>query len=229
MRDICSRRDQLTSPSAFYPLHAWICRQCLLVQLDAVVAPEEIFTRVRVFLVVLRQLGRPRADLCRRGRFERFGLGQDSRIVEIASNDGYLLQHFVARGLDVLGIEPAANVAKVAETRGIPTRVQFFGRAAPWTSEAERGRADLLIGNNVLAHVPDLNDFVAGMKELLSPDGAITMEFPHLVQLIEHSQFDTIYHEHFSLLLVPHRRAHLRGTRPENLRRRRACRRTAGR
>ncbi len=188
---------QLSEPDRYYPLHAWICRQCLLVQLGAVVPPEDIFSEYAYFSSYSDSWvahARTYADAV----VQRFALGAGSRIVEIASNDGYLLQHFVARGLDVLGIEPAANVATVAETRGIPTEVQFFGRAVAVDLRGRRGRADLLIGNNVLAHVPDLNDFVAGMKELLSPDGAMTMEFPHLVQLIEHSQFDTIYHEHFS-------------------------------
>ena len=189
--------DRLSVPERFYPLHAWICRHCLLVQLEAVVGPEEIFSEYAYFSSYSDSWvahARTYADAV----IQRFDLGAGSRIVEIASNDGYLLQHFAARGLDVLGIEPAANVAKVAETRGISTEVRYFGRDAAVDLKKRRGRADLLIGNNVLAHVPDLNDFVAGMKELLAPEGAITMEFPHLVQLIEQSQFDTIYHEHFS-------------------------------
>jgi SAM-dependent methyltransferase len=131
---------------------------------------------------------------------ERFHLDADSKVMEIASNDGYLLQHFVRRGVPVLGIEPAANVAKVAVERGIPTTVQFLGRQSAREIVAEHGRADLLLGNNVLAHVPDINDFVAGMKRLLAPAGVITMEFPHLARLIAENQFDTIYHEHFSYL-----------------------------
>ena len=191
------RPDRLSEPERFYPLHALICRQCLLVQLDEVLPPEEIFSDYAYFSSYSDSWvahARAYADAV----IERFALGAGSQIVEIASNDGYLLQHFVARGLNVLGIEPAANVAKVAETRGIPTEVRFFGRAVAVDLRGRRGRADLLIGNNVLAHVPDLNDFVDGMKEMLSPDGLITMEFPHLVQLIEQNQFDTIYHEHFS-------------------------------
>ena len=191
------RPDRLSEPDRYYPLHAWICRQCLLVQLDAVVPPEEIFSEYAYFSSYSDSWvshARTYADAA----IQRFSLGKDSRIVEIASNDGYLLQHFVARGLNVLGIEPAANVARVAEARGIPTEVQFFGRAVAVDLRGRRGRSDLLIGNNVLAHVPDLNDFVAAMKELLSPAGVITMEFPHLVQLVEQNQFDTIYHEHFS-------------------------------
>jgi SAM-dependent methyltransferase len=129
---------------------------------------------------------------------QRFGIGPDSLVVEIASNDGYLLQHFVAAGVPVLGIEPAANVAKVAQEKGIRTTVCFHGRSSADNIVASYGQADLLLGNNVLAHVPDLNDFVAGMKRLLKPSGVITMEFPHLQRLMEQNQFDTIYHEHFS-------------------------------
>jgi SAM-dependent methyltransferase len=128
----------------------------------------------------------------------RFGLGRSSRVMEIASNDGYLLQHFAAAGVQVLGIEPAANVADAALAKGIPTMVRFFGLESAAEIADEHGRPDLLIGNNVLAHVPDLNDFVAGMKCLLAPKGAITMEFPHLQRLMAQNQFDTIYHEHFS-------------------------------
>jgi len=128
----------------------------------------------------------------------RFGINRNSRVVEIASNDGYLLQHFVAKGVPVLGVEPAANVAAVAIRRGIPSVVKFFGSQTARELAAEFGKPDLLLGNNVLAHVPDLNDFVAGMKALLAEGGVITMEFPHLLELMQHNQFDTIYHEHFS-------------------------------
>jgi SAM-dependent methyltransferase len=129
---------------------------------------------------------------------QRFKLGPQSKVVEIASNDGYLLQHFVKAGIPVLGVEPAANVAKVAQDKGIPTTVRFFGRETARAVAQESGQADLLLGNNVLAHVPGLNDFVAGMKILLKEQGVITMEFPHLYRLMERNQFDTIYHEHFS-------------------------------
>jgi hypothetical protein len=129
---------------------------------------------------------------------ERFDIGVQSHVVELASNDGYLLQYFVERGIPVLGIEPAANVAQAALKKGIPTVVKFFGTTTAREFSAERGKADLLLGNNVLAHVPDLNDFVAGMKILLKPEGLITMEFPHLIRLMDENQFDTIYHEHFS-------------------------------
>jgi hypothetical protein len=131
---------------------------------------------------------------------ERFGLGEKSRIVEIASNDGYLLQYFLESGSQVQGIEPASNCAAVAIEKGIDTLVAFFGRETAEKVRVDRGPADLLLGNNVLAHVPDINDFVAGMKALLAPQGVITMEFPHLMQLIAENQFDTIYHEHFSYL-----------------------------
>ena len=129
---------------------------------------------------------------------DRFRLDRNSKVVEIASNDGYLLQNFVARGIPVLGVEPAANVAEVAKKKGINTKVAFFGEKTARRSVADGWSADLIIGNNVLAHVPDLNDFVKGLKVLLKPTGLITMEFPHLLQLMEQNQFDTIYHEHFS-------------------------------
>ncbi len=143
---------------------------------------------------------------------ERFGLGPDHQVVEVASNDGYLLRWFKERGVPVLGIEPAANVAEAAAAAGIPTRVRFFGEAAARELAARGTRADLLVGNNVLAHVPDLNDFVAGLKILLAPAGVLTMEFPHLLRLMDEDQFDTIYHEHYLLLLLRHRRA--RSSRP---------------
>jgi SAM-dependent methyltransferase len=130
---------------------------------------------------------------------ERFGLDGSSQVIELASNDGYLLQHFIERGVPVLGVEPAANVASVALQKGVPTVVEFFGTHTAKIL-AQRSAADLLVGNNVLAHVPDLNDFVAGMKILLKPGGVLTMEFPHLQQLIDQGQWDTIYHEHFSYL-----------------------------
>jgi SAM-dependent methyltransferase len=189
--------DELSEPERFYPLHAWICRECLLVQLEAVVPAHELFTEYAYFSSYSDSWVAHAREYCA-AAIERLNLTADSRIVEIASNDGYLLQHFAARGLDVLGIEPAANVARVAKARGIPTEVRYFGRDTAADVRSRYGSADLLIGNNVLPHVPNLNDFVAGMKYLLAPTGVITMEFPHLVRLIEESQFDTIYHEHFS-------------------------------
>ena len=192
-------QDQLYEMEPFYPLHAYVCDACFLAQLQQFVAPQEIFTEYAYFSSYSTswvEHARRYTDLM----VERFGFGPRSRVMEIASNDGYLLQHFVARGIPVLGIEPAANVAKVAVEKGIPTTVRFLGRLTAAQIVGESGKADLLLGNNVLAHVPNINDFVGGMKLLLAPGGIITMEFPHLQRLIEERQFDTIYHEHFSYL-----------------------------
>ena len=189
--------DQLHEMERFYPLHAYVCDQCFLVQLQEFVTPDAIFAEYAYFSSYSASWvdhARRYADMA----IKRFGLGPNSKVIEIASNDGYLLRHFVARGVSVLGIEPAANVAKVAIENGIPTTLRFFGKIAADEIAGENGRADLLLGNNVLAHVPDLNDFVAGMKRLLAQSGVITMEFPHLQRLLEDNQFDTIYHEHFS-------------------------------
>ena len=188
--------EQLRAMEPFYPLHALACDRCFLVQLEEFETPEEIFSDYSYF----SSYSTSWLDHCRRYvemAAERFELGERSQVVELASNDGYLLQYFVERGVPVLGVEPAANVAEVAIEKGVPTEVAFFGEQVA-AGLAERRQADLLIGNNVLAHVPDLNDFVAGMKTLLAPGGVITMEFPHLERLIEERQFDTIYHEHFS-------------------------------
>ena len=183
----------------FYPLHAWVCHECFLVQLEEYVAPANIFSDYAYFSSYSDSWV-AHAKRYTQHMAERLGLGPKSLVMEIASNDGYLLQHFVAAGIPCLGIEPAANVAKVAVERGIPSTVQFFGTASARGIAAEFGQPDLLLGNNVLAHVPDINDFVRGMKELLKPGGVITMEFPHLLQLMDQNQFDTIYHEHFSYL-----------------------------
>ncbi len=192
-------QEQLGAMERFYPLHAWVCESCFLVQLQEFVAPDDIFTEYAYFSSYATswvEHARRYADMT----IQRFGLGAHSKVVEVASNDGYLLQHFVAAGIPVLGVEPAANVARVAIERGIPTAVQFLGRATGRSLASMHGRADLVLGNNVLAHVPDINDFVQGMRELLAPSGVITMEFPHLQRLVEGNQFDTIYHEHFSYL-----------------------------
>jgi len=187
-----------------YPLHARVCSECLLVQVADAVPAEDIFSDYAYFSSYAQswvEHARRYADMA----VARFGLGPDSKVVEVASNDGYLLQHFVAKGIPVLGIEPAANVAEAAEARGVPTRTAFFGAELARGLRAEGISADLMAGNNVLAHVPDLNDFVAGLATLLAEDGVLTMEFPHLLRLIEDTQFDTIYHEHysyFSLLAV---------------------------
>ena len=190
---------QLAEMEPFYPLHAYVCNQCFLVQLQEFVTPGEIFTEYAYF----SSYSTSWVEHARRYTemmIGRFSLGATSKVMEIASNDGYLLQHFIARGVPVLGIEPAANVAKVAIEKGVPTIVRFFGRKTAAEIAAEHGRPDVLLGNNVLAHVPDINDFVAGMKALLAPRGVITMEFPHLARLMAENQFDTIYHEHFSYL-----------------------------
>lgn len=188
---------QLNHMEPFFPLRAWVCEHCFLVQLEEYVAPANIFSEYAYFSSYSDswvEHARKYSQLMR----ERFNIGRDSLVMEIASNDGYLLQHFVAAGVPVLGIEPAANVAKVAREKGIRTEVCFHGRTSAEKIVSNFGQADLLLGNNVLAHVPDLNDFVAGMKRLLKPGGVITMEFPHLQRLMEQNQFDTIYHEHFS-------------------------------
>jgi SAM-dependent methyltransferase len=193
------RPEQLNEMEPFYPLHAYVCDQCFLVQLQEFVTPDEIFTEYAYFSSYSSswvEHARRYAEMM----IGRFGLDGSSRVFEIASNDGYLLQHFVARGVPVLGIEPAANVAKVAIEKGVPTTVRFLGRDTALAIAAEHGRPDVLLGNNVLAHVPDINDFVGGMKRLLAPRGVITMEFPHLQRLMAENQFDTIYHEHFSYL-----------------------------
>ncbi|MDH4079230.1 MAG: class I SAM-dependent methyltransferase [Nitrospira sp.] len=189
--------EQRNRMEPFYPLHVYVCRQCLLVQLEEFTTPHDIFSDYAYFSSFSDSwLAHAKAyvDMIA----ERFSLGRDSRVIEIASNDGYLLQNFVTRGIPALGVEPAANVAEAAKKKGINTKVVFFGEKTARDIVAEGWAADLIIGNNVLAHVPDLNDFVRGLKLLLKPAGLITMEFPHLLQLMEQNQFDTIYHEHFS-------------------------------
>jgi len=191
--------EQLHEMEPFYPLHAYVCERCFLVQLQEFVSPGEMFSEYAYFSSYSSswvEHARRYAEMA----IERFRLGTASKVMEIASNDGYLLQHFVARGVPVLGIEPASNVARAAIERKVPTLTRFFGRDAAADIVREHGRPDLLLGNNVLAHVPDINDFVAGMKHLLAPSGTITMEFPHLQRLMAENQFDTIYHEHFSYL-----------------------------
>ena len=188
--------ERLGTMEPFYPLRALVCSHCFLVQLEEFETPAKIFSDYAYFSSYSTSWLEHCHDYSEQ-MIELLGLGEHSHVVEIASNDGYLLQYFHARGVPVLGVEPAANVAKVALEKGIPTVVEFFGRATA-RSLAARARADLLVGNNVLAHVPNLEDFVGGMKILLAPGGTITMEFPHLLRLIEDDQWDTIYHEHFS-------------------------------
>jgi SAM-dependent methyltransferase len=189
--------DKLDAMEAFYPLRVQVCERCFLVQLPVYVGPEEIFTEYAYFSSYADswvEHMRRYADMIS----DRFHLGGESLVVEVASNDGYLLQHFARKGIPVLGIEPAANVARVAVEKGIPTLVKFFGQRTARELAAQGKQADLLCGANVLAQVPDLNDFVGGLRLLLKPGGVITIEFPHLLQLMAENQFDTIYHEHFS-------------------------------
>jgi SAM-dependent methyltransferase len=188
---------QLNRMERFYPLHVFVCDQCFLVQLQEYVSPEEIFTEYAYFSSYSDswlQHARSYVDQM----VERFGYNRHSFVVELASNDGYLLQYFVKQGIPCLGVEPAVNVAQVAVEKGVPTLVKFFGEQTAREMVAAGKRADLILANNALAQVPDVNDFVRGMKILLAPGGVITVEFPHLMCLMEENQFDTIYHEHFS-------------------------------
>lgn len=191
-------QESLNSGEIFYPLHAYVCEACFLVQLEKFEAIDQIFSNDYAYFSSYSDSWLRHAKAYTDLMIERFGFNQNSHIIEIASNDGYLLQYFKEKKIPVLGIEPAANVAKVAEDKGIPTLIKFFGVETAKALVKQGQQADLLLGNNVLAHVPDLNDFVGGMKILLKRDGIITMEFPHLMQLVKLNQFDTIYHEHFS-------------------------------
>jgi SAM-dependent methyltransferase len=189
--------EDLNRMEPFYPLHTYVCDRCFLVQLEEYVSPEKIFTEYAYFssyadswVEHMRRYAETITD--------RLGLGPRSLVVEVASNDGYLLQHFVKKGIPVLGVEPAANVARVAVEKGIPTLVRFFGAQTARELAAEGRRADLVCGANVLAQVPRPNDFVQGLEILLRPGGVVTIEFPHLMRLMAETQFDTIYHEHFS-------------------------------
>src|SRR5258705_12637946 len=189
--------DKANEMEAFYPLHVYVCESCFLAQLEQYVSPQAIFSEYAYFSSYsdswLEHSKRYTEMIV-----ARLGLDRGSTVMELASNDGYLLQYFVEKGIRAIGVEPAANVAAVAEKKGVPTVVKFFGRDSAKELAAQYGRVDLLIGNNVLAQVPDLNDFVGGMKTVLKPNGVITMEFPDLMRLMNENQFDTIYHEHFS-------------------------------
>ncbi len=189
--------EQLNKMERFYPLHAFVCEKCYLVQLGEYVTPDEIFTEYAYFSSFSDSWLEHVKEYTEK-MTARFNLNSQSQVVELASNDGYLLQYFVKKNIPSLGVEPAANVAKTAVEKGIPTVVKFFGKSTAKELLSGGFGADLLLGNNVLAHVPDLNDFVGGMKILLKKGGVITMEFPHLIKLMEGNQFDTIYHEHFS-------------------------------
>lgn len=187
----------LKKKEPFYPLHAYVCELCYLVQLEEFETPENIFSDYAYFSSYSDSWlkhAKQYTDLMT----QRFGFNKSNLVIEIASNDGYLLKYFKEKNIPILGIEPAANVAKVAQQAGIPTLIKFFGTQTARELVQEGKQADLLLGNNVLAHVPNLNDFVSGMSTVLKPNGVITMEFPHLLRLMEENQFDTIYHEHFS-------------------------------
>lgn len=188
---------ELNRGETYYPLHVYVCESCLLVQLEEYEKAENIFTEYAYFSSYSDSWLQHSKKYCEL-MAERFGLSASSQVIEVASNDGYLLQYFVQMGIPSLGIEPAGNVAKAAVAKGVPTLVKFFGTTLADELVASGKRADLLLGNNVLAQVPDLNDFVEGMRIVLAPKGVITLEFPHLLKLVEHNEFDTIYHEHFS-------------------------------
>jgi hypothetical protein len=190
-------REKLNQMEPFYPLHVQVCDKCYLVQLDSYVSAEHIFTEYAYFSSFSDTWLKHASDYVDM-IVKRLGLGKQSLAVELASNDGYLLQNFVKKGIPALGVEPAANVAKAAAEKGVKTLVKFFGRQTAQEMVADGQAADLVMGNNVLAQVPDLNDFVAGIKILLKPQGVVTLEFPHLVKLMDENQYDTIYHEHFS-------------------------------
>jgi len=188
--------DELNQMEPFYPLHVRVCEKCYLVQLDQYVSPEHIFTEYAYFSSYSDSWLRHSSNYVDTIS-QRLTLDARSLAVELASNDGYLLQYFLKKGIPALGVEPAANVAKVAECKGVPTLVKFFGRQTAHDMVAAGQAADLVIGNNVLAQVPDINDFVGGIRILLKPSGVATLEFPHLVRLMQENQYDTIYHEHF--------------------------------
>jgi len=193
-------KDQLNEPEVFYPLKLFVCDSCFLVQIDEYKKSTDIFDSGYVYFSSFSRTWLAHAKQYADMMIEKYGYDQNSRIIEIASNDGYLLQYFKERGIPSLGIEPAEGTAVEARKKGIETIVDFFARRLAQSLADQGKKADLLIGNNVLAHVPDLNDFVAGIKIVLKPAGIITMEFPHLMQLVDNCQFDTIYHEHFSYL-----------------------------
>ena len=191
--------ERLDDPETFYPLHVRLCDACLLVQLPAYVPGEDIFSDYAYFSSYSDSWV-AHAKLYAETMIGQRGLTRDSLVTEVASNDGYLLQHFKAEGIPVLGVEPAANVAEAARARGIPTEVQFLGADTGRQIAKQHGRADLVAANNVFAHVPDIRGFAAGLRALVKDDGLVTLEFPHLLRLIERRQYDTIYHEHYSYL-----------------------------
>ncbi len=192
------KRAQLTAPETFYPLKLFVCDNCLLVQIDEHKSATEIFDSDYVYFSSFSQTWLDHCEEYCSKMVTRFGLNEKSKVVEVASNDGYLLQYFKERNIQTLGIEPTKSTADVALSKGIDTLVRFFGKDCGKDLAQTRGKANLIAANNVLAHVPDINDFVSGFKELLTDDGVVTVEFPHLLQLVNLHQFDTIYHEHFS-------------------------------
>jgi SAM-dependent methyltransferase len=199
-----------------YPLHARVCHSCFLVQVDDVVPAEAIFDQDYAYFSSFSPSWVAHAKRYAEAMAARLGLGRASQVVEVASNDGYLLQHFVAMGVPVLGIEPAANTAEAAKARGVATEVAFFNEETGRALSARGVQADLMVANNVLAHTPDISAFVAGFRHVLKPEGVVTFEFPHLLNLIELVQFDTIYHEHYSYLslLAVERVLQANGLRP---------------
>jgi 2-polyprenyl-3-methyl-5-hydroxy-6-metoxy-1,4-benzoquinol methylase len=190
---------RLDEPETFYPLHVRVCGSCLLVQLPAYVAGEDIFSDYAYFSSYSDSWV-AHAQRYAHAMIDRLGLTPGSLVTEVASNDGYLLQHFLARGIPVLGVEPAGNVAEAARAKGIRTVVEFLGPGTGRDIADQHGRADLVAANNVFAHVPDIRGFAAGLRALVKDDGLVTLEFPHLLRLIERRQYDTIYHEHYSYL-----------------------------
>jgi SAM-dependent methyltransferase len=192
--------EQLNEPETFYPLKVYTCPTCFLVQVDEYKKSDAIFDSDYVYFSSYSTSWLAHSKRYVEQMTERFGLTSASQVIEVASNDGYLLQYFVEKGIPVLGIEPTANTAAVAIEKGVPSIIRFFGRELARELVEQGIQADLLLGNNVLAHVPDIVDFVGGMSIVLKPTGVVTMEFPHLLQLVENNQFDTIYHEHFSYL-----------------------------
>jgi hypothetical protein len=194
------KKEQLNEPEVYYPLRVFVCHHCFLVQIDEYKKSGDIFNSEYVYFSSFSSTWLQHARRYTEKMIERFQLNGESQVVEIASNDGYLLQYFVEKDIPALGIEPTQNTAEVAISKGIPTLIEFFSVDLAKQLEKKGTKADLLLGNNVLAHVPNIVDFVSGMKVLLAPQGIITMEFPHLMQLVDNNQFDTIYHEHFSYL-----------------------------
>ncbi len=192
--------QQLNEPETFYPLKVYTCHKCFLVQVDEYKKSDAIFDSNYVYFSSYSSSWLKHAKQYTEMMTKRFGYNQDSLVIEVASNDGYLLQYFNENNIPVLGIEPTANTAEVAKTKGVHSVVDFFGVRLATELVARNIKADLLLGNNVLAHVPDIVDFVGGMKIILKENGVVTMEFPHLMQLVDNNQFDTIYHEHFSYL-----------------------------